>query len=79
MITARQILSKIQEISRHYISGKPPIDINGLTEELSVPKDEILPMLKELERKELISFYTTTRDAIKLTTKGTQRIKDSRH
>ena len=77
MITSRQILQKIQEISRHYLSGTPPIDINGLTEELHVPKDEILPVLKELEQKELISFYTTTKDAIKLTLKGTQRTIDT--
>ncbi len=51
MITSRQILQKIQEISRHYMSATPPININGLTEELEAPKDEILPVLKELDRK----------------------------
>jgi DNA-binding MarR family transcriptional regulator len=73
MITSRQILSKIQEISRHYFSGRPPIDINGLTQELQVPKEEIIPVLKELEAKQLISFYTTTQDAIKLTPKGAHK------
>lgn len=77
MLTTRQMLQKLQEISRHYLSGTPPIDINGLTQELHVPKDEILPVLKELEQKELISFYKTTQDAIKLTTKGTQRPTDT--
>lgn len=72
MITTRQILSKIQEISRHYFSGTPPIDINGLTQELQVPKEYILPVLKELEQKDLIAFYSTTQDAIKLTPKGAQ-------
>lgn len=77
MLTSRQILQKIQEISRHYMSATPPININGLTEELQAPKDEILPVLKELEQKELIQFYNTTKDAIKLTLKGTQRTIDT--
>ncbi len=77
MLTTRQMLQKLQEISRHYLSGTPPIDINGLTQELHVPKDEILPVLKELEQKELISFYKTTQDAIKLTLKGAQRKIDT--
>ncbi len=71
MVTSKQILSKIQELSRHYFSGRPPININGLTEELHVPKDEILPVLRELEQKQLISFYST-QEAIKLTFKGAQ-------
>lgn len=77
MVTTRQILKKIQEISRHYMSATPPININGLTEELHVPKDEILPVLKKLEKKDLIEFYTTTKDAIKLTLKGLQRPRDT--
>jgi Mn-dependent DtxR family transcriptional regulator len=74
MISARTILVKIQEISRHYFSGKPPIDVNGLSAELKAPKEEILHALRELEKRELISFYHSTRDAIKLTQKGANTI-----
>ena len=74
MIRAREILAKIQEISRHYLSGRPPIALSGLTDELNTSKEEILPVLKELEREQLISFYPTSADAIKLTPKGTQLI-----
>lgn len=72
MIRAREILVKIQEISRHYLSGRPPIALSGLTEELQASKEEILPALKELEREQLISFYPTSADAIKLTPKGVE-------
>jgi DNA-binding MarR family transcriptional regulator len=68
----REILKAIQAISKRYISGRPPIAISGLTEELRVSKEEILPVLKAMERKNWISFYRSTHDAIKLTLKGAQ-------
>jgi DNA-binding MarR family transcriptional regulator len=74
MITAKKILRKIQEISMHYLSGTPPIDINGLTQELQASKEEVLPVLKELEKRKIISFYSSAADAIKLTVKGVRVI-----
>lgn len=76
MITTRQILSKIQEISRNYFSGRPPIDVAGLTRELQVPREQVIPGLKELEAKKLISFYST-QEAIKLTPEGAQHQNDN--
>jgi Mn-dependent DtxR family transcriptional regulator len=74
MKTARQILQKIQEISKHYFSGTPPIDINGLTDELQLSKEEVIPRLRELEQQELISFPDNSKDSIRLTDKGTNKL-----
>ena len=74
MISARILLLTILESSTHYYTGKPPIDVNWLSAELKAPKEEVLHALRELEKNELISFYQTTKDAIKLTQKGANTI-----
>ena len=76
MLTARLIHKKLQEISRHYLSGTPPIHIDGLVEELSIDKQDLFPILKELEQKGIIRFYNSSADVVKLTSKGVERIND---
>ena len=74
MKTARQILVKIQEISKHYFSGTPQIDIKGLTDELRISKEEITPSLRELEKQQLISFPDHLKDSVRLTDKGARKL-----
>jgi len=54
MITARELHEKILAISKNYLSGTPPIHIEGLISELNIPKEHLLPALKELEEKGLL-------------------------
>ena len=74
MLRARLIHKKLQEISRNYLSGRPPIHIDGIVEEFKMQKGELLPLLKELEEHGIIQFYTSSPDVVKLTQKGLEKV-----
>lgn len=51
MITAGTIHQKLRDISKLFISGEPPIHIEGLAQDLQIPAEELKLHLSELEAK----------------------------
>jgi predicted transcriptional regulator len=74
MRTAREVHKRIHEISRNYLSGTPPIHIDGLIEGSDISEDTLRGHLLELARQGMISFYESTNDVIKLTQQGLEEV-----
>ena len=67
MISPRDVYYKIQEISSKYISGKPPIHVDMLVDELGINKSTLEPILYKLEDEGKIQFYESSHSALSLT------------
>lgn len=67
MLSPRDVYYKIQEISSKYISGKPPIHVDMLVDELGVNKTTLEPLLYMLEHEGKIQFYESSHNALRLT------------
>ena len=54
VMTASDVHNKIKEISINYISGRPPIAVDSLANELNITREELLPHIKQLKALGLI-------------------------
>jgi Mn-dependent DtxR family transcriptional regulator len=70
MSTPKQTHLKIQEISGKYISGKAPIYINSLADEMGINKDIVVEHLSILRVLNLIEYADQSNEVIILTESG---------
>ena len=70
MSTPRNTHLKIREISGKYISGKVPIHVNSIADELGINKDIIVEHIYILKTLELVKFTDHSNDVIILTDSG---------
>jgi predicted Rossmann fold nucleotide-binding protein DprA/Smf involved in DNA uptake len=50
-MTASVVLQKLKEMSRLFVSGQPPVHIDGLAQEFDMSSGELAEVLSELERR----------------------------
>lgn len=72
MVNINDVFRKIKEMSKTVANPRPQIMINDLANELSLPREQVLPSLMELKQLRLISSdpITNATTSIKLTLLG---------
>ncbi len=70
MSTPRITHQKIQEISSKYISGRVPINVHSIADELGINKDIVAEHISVLKTLDLIDYTDHSNEVIILTDSG---------
>ena len=70
MSTPRELHKKILEISSKYISGKPPIYVSSIAEEMGVEKNILSEHIVALKALNFIEYKDPVNEIIALTDSG---------